>query len=1755
MRAKCLPAAVQGLKRFWEFIQMRHTFLGFIALVFSLVSLSSAAQEKTFSRSDLNAGAARLESQLQKELVSRPRSLAELRKEADAASAANDPRAHAQRLGEIAVHTEKDASLWLRYARALGEIKPTNAAERNIIRDRTAAAAYLAYRRTLIRVQEAEALEIIGRIYADRELWRPALETLKFALERRETAELKSFYENLRDTHGFRVLDYSVDADVASPRACIQFSDPLAQKVDFSPFISVQGVDKPSIVSNDQQICIEGLRHGETYAVTARRGITARNGDVLNNPAELQIYVRDRKADVRFTGRAYVLARTGQKGIPVISVNTKRLNIQIVRIGERSLIPSALDAQFRQSLSRGEIEQLSQNQGALAFKGELDVASELNKEVTTAFPIDEAVKDLRAGVYVMIASPADAVGRPDYSNLATQWFVVSDLGLTAITADDGLHVFVRDLGTAAPVADAELKLLAKNNEVLGTIKTNAQGFAKFDVGLVRGTGGLIPAVLIAERKGADYAFLSLTESPFDLADRGVAGRVTPGPLDAYIFTERGVYRSGETVHVTALLRDAKAKAMSVPLTFILSRPDGAEDRRIVVNQDQLGGRSFDMPLLSGATTGTWRLRAYADVKAAPVGEIAFLVEDYVPDRIEFDLKANQPEIGVNQPAQIAVDGRYLFGPPAAALDLEGEIEIRASTVRRGFDGFSFGATDEAFTPIRRPLADLPKTNEKGHADLSIALPDIPRTSRALEAQITIRMLETGGRAIERRIVVPIAANAPTIGVRPQFKGRVGEGEKANFDVVLVNPDGKLVAKQKMKWAIYRVETRYQWYRVSGSWDYEPVRQTRKIAEGTFNTSADKPVSFSADAPYGRYRLEITSPEANGPIASYAFDAGFYGETSADTPDRLEISLDKTEYGEGDTMTVSLSPRIDGAATVMVVGDKVHAVQQTQVNAAGGRVTFRVGADWGPGAYVVAFHHRPLDVQKSRMPSRAIGVAWFGVGRANKTLGVKLELPKELRPNSVWNIPVTVSGLNGGNARIVVAAVDVGILNLTNYKSPAPDNYYLGQRRLAGEVRDLYGALIDGMQGVRGKIRTGGDANAMEMAGNPPSQAPLVLYSGIVAVDKDGKANVQFNVPAFDGSVRVMAIAWAEEKLGHAASEVIIRDPVVVQATLPRFLASNDRSTLRLDVTNVDGATGEYQLALVTEGAVEVSAANHKFNLGPQARTGLTVDLIGKGTGAASLSVRLNGPNGLSIERKYALQTRPAYPAIERRTVRELARGESLVIDSNLLADVIPGTGAVSLTVSPQNAIDVPSLLLALDRYPYGCSEQITSRALPLLYVNELASENLLALDKSIDERIKEAIARVLARQNSEGAFGLWSSSSAADTWLHAYVTDFLTRAREKNFVVPENQFKLALNRLRNAVQLGNNRGGDQNTEAIAYALYVLARNGVAPVGDLRYLADAKLDDLTTPLSRGQLAAALSLHGDKVRAEKVFNAALMQLPRNELAPIAGRDDYGSPLRDAASIVALATEAGFENTARTALVRLELARAVTPNTSTQENAWMVLAARAFAKEAEQVRLTIDGVEHKGNYFRSIRAADLQGKTVRIANNGDRPVQVVIGVRGAPTEAEPPAEKGFKIARTYRSLDGQPVDPSKVRQNDRMVVVLRVNPVEQVAGRLLLVDFLPAGFEIDNPRLVAGGETGNLKWIGQTSETAYTEFRDDRFVAAFNRTDGDRSLITVAYIVRAVSPGKYAHPPAIIEDMYRPDRFARTEAGSVEILPASR
>jgi hypothetical protein len=1719
-------------------------------VAFGLVSAQAA--EKAFKRDDLADSAIKLEAQIKSEAGAIAKSGATLRSDADAAFKRNDFRTGLQVLGQIATTSPEDSSNWLRLARTIFQIRPATTSEQTFFLERASTAAYIAYQRAGNANDEADSLAVLGRALSERKLWRPALDALRMSLDMREVADIRGQYEKMRDEYGFRLMDYTVDSDSASPRACFQFSEDLAKRTDFAPYVAQAGTDKPALTSEGKQLCVDGLKHGERYNINLRAGLPSTVKEGLPKSAEFNIYVRDRKPFVRFTGRAYVLPRTGQRGIPLVSVNTPAVRVNVFRIGDRNLINTVIDSDFQRSLSRYELSSLGDERGVKVWTGELTTATTLNQDVTTAFPVDSALGDLQPGVYVMTAAPKTP-GSDDDSQLATQWFIVSDLGVTAFSGHDGIHVFVNSLASTEAVAKSEVRLIARNNEVLASRKTDETGHVLFEAGLARGEGGLSPALLTVTGEKTDYAFLSLKSTAFDLSDRGDKGREAPAGADAFVYAERGVYRSNETVYLTALLRDGQGNAVNGgPLSLVIERPDGVEFRRTILADQGAGGRSLAVPLNSAVPTGTWRVRAFVDPKGASIGETTFMVEDYVPDRIEFDLTSRDKLIKAEAPVELKVDGRFLYGAPASGLQLEGDLLVAPAAERPGFPGYQFGVADEETTSNERtPIENLPDADANGAATFPVSLAKQPASTRPQEAQIYIRMAEAGGRAVERKLVLPVAPGAAMIGVKPLFGDKsVAEGDKADFDVIFASPDGKTLARDGLRYELLKLESRYQWYRQNSYWEYEPVKSTTRIADGDLVIAADKPSRITLSPQPGRYRLDVKSNEADGPVTSVQFDVGWYSDGSADTPDLLETSIDKPEYQSGETMVVSVNARTAGRLTVNVVGDRLLTTQTIDVKQGTAQVSIPVGKDWGTGAYVMATLRRPLDAAALRMPGRAIGLKWFAVDKKARTLEVKLSPPALVRPNASLKIPVKLGGLNPAeDAKVVVAAVDVGILNLTNYKPPAPDDYYLGQRRMSSDIRDLYGQLIDGMQGTRGQIKSGGDAGA-ELQGSPPTQKPLALYSGIVTVAADGTAEINFDVPEFAGTARIMAVAWSATKLGRATADVTVRDPVVLTATLPRFLLNGDHGTLSLDIDNVEGIAGDYTINVKASGPVTVAGnPATTIKLAARQRSSMSLALDAHGSGTAQLDVDIRGPEGLGLARHYALDVKAATQILARRSIRTLAKGESLTLTSDMFSDLVPGTGTVSLSAGLSTALDAATILKALDRYPHGCSEQITSRAMPLLYVNDLAAGAHLAMDTEVDQRIKDSIDRLLARQGSNGSFGLWSAGGD-DAWLDAYVTDFLTRAREKGFAVPDVLFKSALDRIRNSVVNANEPEKDGGRD-LAYGLYVLARNGAAPIGDLRYLADTKLNNLATPIAKSQLAAALALVGDRNRAERVYGAALDSLAPKPVLEF-GRTDYGSALRDAAALVSLAGEGNAPRATLTqAVLRVEAARGLTPYTSTQENAWMVLAARALAKET--LTLDLDGQPVRTALYRSYKAEEMANQPIKITNTGDAPVQAVVSVSGSPITPEPAASNGFKIERNYFTLDGKPADISRAKQNDRFAVVLKVTEAKPEFAHIMVSDYLPAGLEIDNPHLVSSGDTGTLDWIEDGQEPQNTEFRDDRFTAAIDRASDNKAVFTVAYVVRAVSPGKYVLPQAYVEDMYNPSRYGRTGTGTVEVLTA--
>ena len=1643
-----------------------------------------------------------------------------------------------------------DAGLWLEMARAAGTIRGDGEYTTKAL-----LAAINAYDVSRTAPLRADALSQIGEALEAQENHRGAIDALKQSLALTNSRTVQARLNDLRERWGFRILEHTVDADSVSPRACVQFSEALEKSTDYTPFVALNGAAPKALEAKDKQICVEGLSHGERYRLTLRRGLPSSVDEVLEVAVDLDIYVKDRSPAVRFTSDSFVLPSTARRGIPIVSVNTTSANLKLFRIGERNIAPLMTNSQFLTQMDGYSADQIEETNGELVWQGAIDIAQDINKDVVTSFPVDEVLPKRKPGVYVLTATSGTG-NVNEWDNRATQWFVVSDLGLSTYAGTDGLNVFVRSLASAEPVSGVQLQLLAKNNEVLGQAVTDADGRATFSAGLIRGTAAMVPAVLTAANGEEDYVFLDMTRAGFDLSDRGVTGRPAPGAMDIYAWTERGIYRPGETVHAALLVRDGEARAIdNLPLTFVFLRPDGVEDRRMTGN-GTLGGYAVDLPVQETAMRGTWTMQVFTDPKASAIAEKRFLVDDFVPDRIEFDLKSDVSEIVVGEDVPVTVDGRYLYGAPAAGLSLEGEIVLKRTREREAFKGYVFGLADEEASEAERlPLEGLDVLDEDGKTSFDGGLTELAYTTQLTDAEIVVRLKEGGGRAVERTLKLPVRADGPRIGIKPEFSGELAENSIGNFNVIMIGEDAKRQPANGLLWKLVKIERDYQWYREGSSWRYEAVNRTKQVANGTLDVAAADGGKIAVPVEWGRYRLEVESPEPDGPASSVEFDAGwFVSASSTETPDALEVALDKPSYRVGETAKLKVSSRYAGQLMVMSGAESLIAVKNVALSETGGEVEIPVTEDFGAGAYVTATLYRPGDAQQSRMPMRAIGITWLKVDPEDRDLTISVSAPVQTLPRQPLDITVTVAGAGAQEeAYVTVAAVDVGILNLTRYEPPAPDNWYFGQRRLGLEIRDLYGRLIDGSLGATGRLRTGGDGGSTALQGSPPKEKLVAFFTGPVKLDTEGKAQVSFDIPQFNGTARVMAVAWTKNGVGHGTQDVVIRDPVVLTASLPRFLAPGDEASLRLDIANTDAPAGEYQLSVTTNAFVGTDEARKTRSVRLEAGAKQTVRLPIHGIrpGDGSVTLTLSGNGIASLQQRLDLPVRPAVLPVTERRVLALAPGQSLTVDGNLLADAQLAGASVALSVTRSADFDIPALLMSLDRYPYGCAEQTTSRALPLLYLSELSKQNGVADDPAVKTRVPEAIHRVLSYQSSSGSFGLWGPGSG-DRWLDAYVTDFLTRSREQGYDVPEQAMVQALENLQNALAYDVNIR-DQGS-SIAYTLYVLARNRKASISDLRYYADTMLSDFPTPLSKAHLAAALALYGDAQRSKTVFASAFQMTEQSVILPVSlSRSDYGSQLRDGAAVLALAAESR-----PVPAIVPQLASVVAKewrnkrHTSTQEQVWMLLAARALQKGDDGLKVEVDGQVTTGRYDQRLSGDDLLASPVTLTNRSSDPVSAVVTTIAAPSQPLPAGGEGFAISRAYYTLDGEEVSVSEVEQNQRYVVVLTVNESNAWASRILVQDLLPAGFEIDNPSLVDSAQLTNFEWIGQV-QAAHTEFRNDRFVAAFDRGEGDNREFSLAYVVRAVTPGTYDHPAASVEDMYRPQLSARTATGRMQVQEA--
>ena len=1647
----------------------------------------------------------------------------------------------ARNLATYAAAADDGAEAWLTLARAslLGDDAKRSSVQRRYARG----AAVNAYLRAEDDAQRALALDALADGLAG-EGRREGRLALKVAIQAQEAAPRREREERvaeLSDQFGLRINDHEVTYQGAAARLCISFSEPLeTEGVELSDYLRLGGEDL-GVEPEGDQLCLTGLTPGRRYEVGVREGLpAAEDGLTLPKTAEIAFYVRDREPSVRFDGRGYVLPRSADASIPLVSINADEAQVAIHRIADRNIRQAIRDRLPGRMISAYDEEQIGEYLGETVWTGTAELRTEPGQEIKTALPIGEALTAIEPGIYAMTARVRGNDQR--WKDAATQWFVVSDIGLTTLSGSDGLHVFARSLSDASAAEGTELTLVSAANEVLGTATVGDDGYASFAPGLIRGEGSRRPALLTAQRAGGeDFVYLDLTEGAFDLSDRGVAGRSPAGAVDVFVTTERGAYRPGETVHATILARDSAARAvLDLPLTVVVLKANGLEHSRHVVRDAGAGGRAFSLTLGDVVPRGSWTLRVHADPEERALASARFLVEDFVPERIDVALDLPEGPVALDADLDLEVQADWLYGAPDGGLPVEGSLVIEAAGPPEGWKGWTFGPA-ERFDRRRETLPAGLVTGEDGALTVALDPALVDEVARPLTLKAIVRVRDSSGRPVERVIERPLRPTEPLIGLKPTFEGASPIGQPAEVEVAVLNPDGERIARE-VSWELLRVRTRYQWYERRGRWDYESYTSRTAVGSGTVTTDADGVVRVSAPVEWGRYELRATlaDDEDATTVTELRFDAGWYAPVAGSgTPDILQVSLDAEAYEAGETATLKLDARHAGTALVMVMDHRLVDWRTVEVPEGGTTIELPVTEDWGSGAYVAASLLRPLADPGGRAPARALGIAYAATDPGDGILPITIDVPQVARPRAPLTVALEAEA--GSELFATIAVVDVGVLNLTGFEAPDPADHYFEQQALGVGIRDLYGRLIEG-GGVPGALRSGGDGGGASKPSPPGNEEVVARFSGVLEADAQGRAEASFDLPDFNGTVKVMAVAWSDRGVGSAAEDVTVRDPIVAQVTVPRFLAPGDESRLLIELAHAEGEAGEVAWRLDADPALLLGETAGSVTLEEGERRTVAVSVAALAQGDPEIRLTYDAPDGTSLVKDLLLPVRANDPVILRRNRLSLAPGGELTISADTFDNFVPGTGHATLAAGPLAKLDVPGLMRALDVYPYGCTEQTTSRALPLLSFAPVAEALGLTVASDLSERIDGAIERVLARQSSEGGFGLWRPSSG-DFWLDAYVTDFLGLARQQGYEVPETAFEAAIANLRSRVSYAPDF--EWGGEDVAYALFVLAREGEASIGDLRYYADAKGEALATPLAQAQIGAALAFYGEQQRADRMFRLAQGSV-REDVERAVWREDYGTPRRDKAGLLALAAASGTEAIDEARLLD-ELAE-LPGRSSTQEKAWTLRAAAALSDDDAETGLMRDGLPVEGPLVELFDAETVGSRTVRFVNDRDVPVQAMLTTFGVPLEVPDAGGNGLALKRSWYALDGSPLDQDRLARDQRLVVVLDVTVENGLEGRLLIDDALPAGLEIDNPNLLRSGEIAQLEWLS-VDPARYTEARTDRFVAAVDAR-GQRRF-TLAYLARAVSPGTFRLPAASVEDMYRPEHRANTAGGTVEIV----
>ncbi|MEL1266195.1 alpha-2-macroglobulin [Pseudoxanthomonas putridarboris] len=1576
------------------------------------------------------------------------------------------------------------------------------------------------------------------------------------------------------EVEGFALVGAYPDQHDGNLAIALEFSRPLVSSQDFDALLAVTdangAVVKGSWVLDDKGLVLRfpSVEAAKDYQVALRAGLSAADGTRLGQDDTRKVHTGEVDPAVGFASQGSVLPARESRGLPVVSINVPEVDVEFLRVGEKQL--PKFFSEYQRGGRRGSWD-LDSDYGDNTPLGKLAepvylnrfvLGGKPNERVLTYLPIQDIRELQDPGLYFAVMKRTGKYS----GEFETAFFTVSDIGLHTRAYKDKLFVHTAALRDGAAIGGVELRVLDARGEPVLTGKTDGNGNALLNYTLDAGH------VLVAMR-GKDVSMLPFNQPALDLSEFTVSGREQAW-FDVFAWSGRDLYRPGETVRISALLRDndgkpvAAPKEGSQPVFLRLKQPDGKVFRETRLQPGEQGYFSFEQAIPQEAPTGRWQVEFRTDpASKEAVQGMTLRIEEFLPERMKLDLESAQAALRPGEPLKLSATAAYLYGAPAAGNRFTAKLAVAVEQhPLEQLPGYFFG---DPTMELPREAKDIIDTTlgDDGVLKEDIALPAEAKPRSTIAAIVSGSVYETGGRTVNRTLKRVMWPADTLVGIRPLFDDKDGADANANagFELVRVDAAGKPRPGQGLKATLVRELRDYHWnYSEDGGWDYDFTRrfenkETKTLDVGATAAKIDFPVEW------GEYRLDVFDP-ATGLTTRYPFRAGWSWDDQNRgldaRPDKVKLSLDKTAYRAGDTLKVVVTPPHAGKGLLMVESDRMLYVQAIDAKP-GSTFSIPVTKDWERhDVYVTTLVFRGGSAPSKITPARAVGVAHVPMDRRDRRVAVGLSVPAQMRPEQDLPVTVSVPELAGQSAHVTVSAVDVGILNITRFPVPDANAQFFAQRRLGVDAYDIYGRVIESFEGGSARMRFGGDMAlaALPQAKRPTSRVQTVdLFSGPVKLDAKGNARVALKVPDFNGTLRVSAMVYSDTRYGNRDRETLVRAPIVAEASLPRVLAPGDRSTVTLDVQNFTGKPGDFKVQVDGEGPLNIAEGGRNATLAADGKRTLSFPIsAGEGYTTAKVRVRVEG-NGFKVDRRYDVPVRAGWPSVLRSQTRVLDELAPVEMGAGFADGLMSGSVTARMTVSALPPIPFASALQGALEYPYGCAEQTTSKGYAALELDDATAKLLgvTGLDaKKRRERMEGAFGRLASMQVANGHFSMWGNDDYVNPGLTPYIAEFLLDAREGGFAVPDAVLQKALTRLNEDLLAGGAQfyGYDHRDHLKfanqAYAGYVLARVNRAPLGTLRALYDNERGKSLTGLPLVHLGIALSLQGDRNRGEKAIAEGFAKTgDRPEYL-----GDYGTRLRDDALMIALVHERKLsrpEYDRRSVSLGRELDARRNSGwlwLSTQEQVALARLGKALMVDQSK---QVSGQWSVGGDAEAIAPVRLFGRGfdhatlsrgVRFVPEGSPPLYASLEVAGVPRAAPAPDNRQIGIERRYYTTDGKEWSGGSLKEGEALIV--RVGITANVAmPDALFTDLLPAGLEIENFNLGDAKQWAEVVVDGisvsdrsSAADVKHEEFRDDRYVAALKLGRG--STAKVFYLVRAVTPGTYTVPPPLVEDMYRPD-----------------